>query len=108
MYRKGESEKIAEKLIKIFANGTVLPHDWKFNVPRYLMGETFFVLRNLNNFVDGLKFHMELYDKRIPSEELMPDFPVVGDDDPIKVFEVERNLFLEREHGIVGQQQGEE
>jgi hypothetical protein len=51
---------------------------------------------------------MELYDKRIPSEELMPDFPVVGDDDPIKVFEVERNLFLEREHGIVGQQQGEE
>jgi len=108
MYRKGDTEKVADKLIKIFADGTMLPHDWKFNVPRYVVNNTFPVLRNISNFVDGMKFHMELYDKEIPSEYLFPDFPVVGDDDPIKVFEMERNLFLEREHAIVEEQQGEE
>jgi hypothetical protein len=44
---------------------------------------------------------MDLYDRQVPSDYLVPDFPAVGDDDPIKVFEYERNLFLEQEYDRV-------
>ena len=108
MYRKSDGEKTAGKLIKLFADGTILPYQWKFQIPEYLVMDSFHVLRNVKNFTDGINFYSELHDKEIPSEYLFPDFPVVGDDDPIKVFEMERNLFLEREHAIVEEQQGEE
>jgi hypothetical protein len=99
--RKSDSEKIADKLVKLFGDGTILPHDWKFNVPMYVVHHNFPILRNAKNFIDGLNYHMELYDREVPSDYLVPDFPAVGDDDPIKVFEYERNLFLEKEYDRV-------
>jgi len=101
MYRKSDGEKTAEKLIKLFADGTILPYQWKFQIPEYLVMDSFHVLRNVKNFTDGVNFYSELHNRVIPSEKLVGDFPAVGDDNPVEIFEYERNLFLDQEYDKV-------
>jgi hypothetical protein len=99
MYKKSDGEKTADKLVKLFADGRILPYQWKFQIPEYLVMDSFNVLRNVKNFADGVNFYSELHNRVIPSEKLVGDFPTVKDVNPVEIFEYEKNLFLEQEYG---------
>lgn len=90
--RASVSEKMADKVIKLLADGTLNSFDWKHNIPFYIVHSTFPVVRNAKNFADGLNYHMSLYGKELPEEYLIGDYPATGDEDPSRQFEIERDL----------------
>jgi hypothetical protein len=86
------SEKMADKVIKLLADGTLSSFDWKHNIPFYVVHGNFPVVRNAKNFADGLNYHMKLYDRDLPEEYIVGDFPATGDEDSQRQFEFERDL----------------
>ena len=101
MSKSNKNERIAEKLIKIFGDGSINPFEWKHYIPMYLVGSTFSVLRNAKNFADGLDFHMELYDRQLPEEYIIGDYPTTSDLEPDRLFEFERDLRINNQRDII-------
>jgi hypothetical protein len=63
----------ADKFIKIFADNQVLPSEWKYAIPLFIVQSPLPVVINAKNFADGIQQHIEMYGVDIPIEKLAQD-----------------------------------
>ena len=82
---KTDLQKTTDKLIKILADGTIDPVDWKINIPRYLVGENKFILRAAKNLADGIYMHFDLYDIKFAKDSTPEDYPTNFSSDDLEV-----------------------
>jgi len=67
------SRSVANKIIKIFSDNTVLPSEWKYGVPIMLVQQPKPLVINLKNFADGIQQNIELYGIDIPMDKIAQD-----------------------------------
>jgi len=67
------NDKIADKISKILSDNKVLPSEWKYGVPHFLMQEPLPVIYNAKNLADGIDHYIELHNIKIPSDKLAFD-----------------------------------
>lgn len=67
------SRSYADKFIKLFADNTVLPSEWKFAIPLFIVQHPLPVVINAKNFADGIQYNIEKYGIDIPSDKLAFD-----------------------------------
>lgn len=62
------SRSISNKLVNIFSDNKVMPSEWRFAVPIYIVQQPLPVVINIKNFIDGMQEHIEIYGVDIPPE----------------------------------------
>jgi hypothetical protein len=67
------ASKISDKLVNVFSDNRVMPSEWKFAVPIYLVQQPLPVVINIKNFIDGMQHNIELYGVEIPPDRLAHD-----------------------------------
>ena len=64
---------VANKLVKVFSDNLVLPSEWKYAVPLFLVQQPMPLVINLKNFADGVQHNIELYGIDIPLDKIAQD-----------------------------------
>jgi len=67
------SRSISTKLVNIFSDNKVMPSEWRYAVPIYIVQQPLPVVINVKNFIDGMQEHIEIYGVEIPPERLATD-----------------------------------
>ncbi len=60
-----DNARIAYKIINILSDNRVLPADWKWMIPIYIVQQPLPIVMNAKNLVDGIQEAMEKYDVKI-------------------------------------------
>lgn len=66
-----DTRKFADKFINIFADNRVLPSEWKYMIPLFIVQQPITTVINAKNFADGINDHIELYGVDIPPHKLV-------------------------------------
>lgn len=64
------AEKIAKKIIELFANNQITQNQWKFDIPDHITDENMAILASAKNLADGLQYSLDRRGIDIP-EDLM-------------------------------------
>ena len=67
-----DTGKIADKIINIFSDNKVTDSEWYHDVPLLVIQTALPVVVNINNFADGMKEHMAVYNVEIPQHRMRP------------------------------------
>ena len=67
------ASKFSEKLVNVFSDNRVMPSEWRFAIPIYLVQQPLPVVINIKNFIDGMQENIEIYGVEIPPERLAFD-----------------------------------
>lgn len=65
--------KFSEKLVNVFSDNRVMPSEWRFAIPIYLVQQPLPVVINIKNFIDGMQENIEIYGVEIPPDRLAFD-----------------------------------
>lgn len=66
-------DKIADKIVKLLSDNTVLPSEWKYAVPFYIANKPLPIIYNAKNMADGINHYIELNGIHIPADKLAYD-----------------------------------
>lgn len=66
-------KSVADKLIKVFSDNLVLPSEWKYAIPLFIVQQPKPLVINAKNFADGIQYNIELYGIDIPPDKLAYD-----------------------------------
>ena len=69
-----DQRRYADKFITLFSDNKVLPSEWKFSIPLYIVQQPITVAINARNFADGIIHNLELYGVEIPDDKLAWDY----------------------------------
>lgn len=67
------AKSIAYKLIDMFADNRVMPSEWKYQIPLFIVQQPQQVVWNARNLADGIDHNMELYDVDMPADKVAFD-----------------------------------
>jgi hypothetical protein len=67
------SRSFADKLIKILSDNQVLPSEWKYAIPLFIVQAPKPVVINAKNLSDGIQEAIEIYGVDIPADKLAHD-----------------------------------
>ena len=67
------AKSIAYKLVDIFADNRVMPSEWKYQIPLFIVQQPQQVVWNARNLADGIDHNMELYDVDMPADKVAFD-----------------------------------
>ena len=67
------AKSIAYKLIDIFADNRVMPSEWKYQIPLFIINKPLPIIYNAKNMADGINHYIELNDIRVPPDKLAYD-----------------------------------
>lgn len=62
------AEKIAKKIIELFANNQITQNQWKFDIPDHITDENMAILASAKNLADGLQYSLDRRGIDIPEE----------------------------------------
>jgi hypothetical protein len=65
---KIKTEKIAKKLVDIFADNRLTLSDWKYMIPFYLLKEQMQIVVIAKNLADGINYQIDRHGLDIPAE----------------------------------------
>jgi len=65
---KIKTEKVAQKLIELFADSRILLSDWKYAIPRHIVNQDDNILIVAKNLADGIDYQMDRHGLDIPAE----------------------------------------
>lgn len=66
-------QSFADKFIKLFADNKVLPSEWKYAIPLFIVQQPLPLVINAKNFADGIQHNIDLYGIDIPADKLAFD-----------------------------------
>ena len=64
------TQQISERFVKILSDNRVLPSEWKYAIPLFIVQNPITVVINAKNFADGIQHNIEKYGIQIPSDKL--------------------------------------
>ncbi len=67
------TQQLSDKFIKILSDNRVLPSEWKYAVPLFIVQQPITVVINAKNFADGIQHNIEKYAVDIPHDKLAFD-----------------------------------
>jgi hypothetical protein len=67
------TQQISERFVKILSDNRVLPSEWKYAIPLFIVQNPITVVINAKNFADGIQHNIEKYGIQIPSDKLAYD-----------------------------------
>lgn len=67
------TQQISERFVKILSDNRVLPSEWKYAIPLFIVQNPITVVINAKNFADGIQHNIEKYAIEIPSDKLAYD-----------------------------------
>ena len=67
------TQQLSDKFVKLFSDNRVLPSEWKYAVPLFIIQQPITVVINAKNFADGIQHNIEKYGVNIPAEQLAFD-----------------------------------
>ena len=67
------TDKIADKMVNLLSDNRVLPSEWKFGVPLFIINKPLPIIYNAKNLADGINYYIELNDVDIPADKLAFD-----------------------------------
>ena len=67
------TQQISERFVKILSDNRVLPSEWKYAIPLFIVQQPITVVINAKNFADGIQHNIEKYGIQIPSDKLAYD-----------------------------------
>lgn len=62
------SNKIAQKIIDLFANNNVTQNQWKFDIPDNITDENMAIIATAKNFADGINYSLDRRGIDIPEK----------------------------------------
>ena len=65
---KIKTEKVAKKLVDIFADNRLTLSDWKYMIPFYLLKEQMQIVVIAKNLADGINYQIDRHGLDIPAE----------------------------------------
>jgi hypothetical protein len=65
---KIKTEKVAKKLVDIFADNRLTLSDWKYMIPFYLLKEQMQIVTIAKNLADGINYQIDRHGLDIPAE----------------------------------------
>ena len=65
--------KEADKFIKIFSDNRILPSEWRYHLPIYIVQQPISVVNNARNFTIGMSEAIELYWPNLSDEYIATD-----------------------------------
>ena len=66
-----DASSIGSRLSDLLSDNRILPSDWKYFIPFYIVQQPITIAINAKNLADGINEAIELYDIRIPPEKLV-------------------------------------
>ena len=73
------ARNISEKIVTIFSDNKVMPSEWRYAIPIYIVQQPLPVVINMKNFIDGMQEHIEIYGVEIPPDRLATSDPYSKD-----------------------------
>ena len=67
------TDKIADKIVKLLSDNTVLPSEWKYGIPHFIANKPLPIIYNAKNLADGIDYYIELHNIYIPPDKLAYD-----------------------------------
>jgi len=67
------TQQISERFVKILSDNRVLPSEWKYAIPLFIVQNPITVVINAKNFADGIQHNIEKCGIEIPSDKLAYD-----------------------------------
>ena len=68
-----DTRKFADKFINPLSDNRVLPSQWKYAIPMFIVQQPITVVINARNFADGIIHNIEKYGIDIPIDKLAYD-----------------------------------
>ena len=68
-----DTRKFADKFITPLSDNRVLPSQWKYAIPMFIVQQPITVVINAKNFADGIIHNIEKYGVDIPIDKLAFD-----------------------------------
>ena len=62
------AEKIAKKIIELFANNQITQNQWKFDIPDHITDENMAILASAKNLADGINYQIDRHGLDIPDK----------------------------------------
>jgi hypothetical protein len=62
------SNKVAQKIIDIFANNHITQNQWKFDIPDNITDENMAIIATAKNFADGINYSLDRRGIDIPEK----------------------------------------
>lgn len=67
------TDKIADKIVTLLSDNRVLPSEWKFGVPLFIVNKPLPIIHNAKNLADGINYYIELHNVPIHHSKLAYD-----------------------------------
>ncbi len=67
------NDKIADKMVTLLSDNRILPSEWKFGVPLFIINKPLPIIYNAKNLADGIQYYIEVNNIMIPSDKLAYD-----------------------------------
>lgn len=67
------TDKIADKMTALLSDNRVLPSEWKFGVPLFIINKPLPIVYNAKNLADGINYYIEVNGLHIPPDKLAFD-----------------------------------
>jgi hypothetical protein len=67
------TDKIAEKMVELLSDNRILPSEWKYAIPLFIVNKPLPIIYNAKNMADGINQYIELNDVDIPPDKLAYD-----------------------------------
>lgn len=62
------AEKIARKIVELFANNNVTQNQWKFDIPDNITDENIAIVATAKNFAEGLQYSLDRRGIDVPDD----------------------------------------
>ena len=67
------NDKIADKMVTLLSDNRILPSEWKFGVPLFIINKPLPIIYNAKNLADGIQYYIEVNNIMIPPDKLAYD-----------------------------------